>query len=323
MPVVWGGSGKPRVFEGFLKFSYKCALCTFILRLMIQVNQMNKTAPDTLSIEQQALLAAMGHLLKPFAKLGLAKGVPIQAVEELIRHAYVDAAKQACEGSNPERLTSRISTMTGLTRREVARIQQAPVPELPATRSAATDLLTHWTSQTRYLDKKKRPLAIPRQGPAPSFEALAANVTKDVHPRSLLAEMIRLNLVTHRKATDTVELLEGVFVPNNDWPQMVGFLGVNVGDHLEAAVSNVLGDGHQHFEQALLADELSAESVVQAKALISAQWHNLITTLGPALQALMDADKAAHRPQDQAVRIGLYSLSKAMPSPASSVNLSQ
>jgi hypothetical protein len=130
-------------------------------------------------------------------------------------------------------------------------------------------------------------------------------------------------LVTHRKATDTVELLEEVFVPNNDWPQMVGFLGVNVGDHLEAAVSNVLGDGHQHFEQALLADELSAESVVQAKALISAQWHNLITTLGPALQALMDADKAAHRPQDQAVRIGLYSLSKAMPSPASSVNLSQ
>jgi hypothetical protein len=63
--------------------------------------------------------------------------------------------------------------------------------------------------------------------------------------------------------------------------------------------------------------------VVQAKALISAQWHNLITTLGPALQALMDADKAAQRPQDQAVRIGLYSLSKAMPSPASSVNLSQ
>ena len=284
---------------------------------------MNKITPDALSTEQQALLAAMGHLLKPFAKLGLAKGVPIQAVEELIRHAYVDAAKQACEGDNPERLTSRISTMTGLTRREVGRIQQSPVPELPATRSAATDLLTHWTSQPSYLDKKKKPLAIARQGEAPSFEALAANVTKDVHPRSLLAEMIRLNLVTHRKATDTVELLEDVFVPNDDWPQMVGFLGVNVGDHLEAAVTNVLGDGHQHFEEALLADELSAESVIEAKALISAQWHHLITTLGPALQALMDADKAANRPQDQAIRIGLYSLAKAMPSPDISANSSK
>jgi len=32
---------------------------------------------------------------------------------------------------------------------------------------------------------------------------------------------------------------------------MVGFLGTNVGEHLEAAVTNVLTDGHQHFEQAL------------------------------------------------------------------------
>lgn len=284
---------------------------------------MNKTTPAPLHTEQQALLAAMGHLLKPFAQLCLAKGVPIQAIEELVRHAYVDAAKLACDGANPERLNSRISTMTGLTRREVARIQQIATPELPATRSAANDLLTQWTSHTSYVDKDHKPIAIPRQGPAPSFEALAATVTKDVHARSLMAEMIRLNLVIHRQSTDTVELLEDIFVPNHDWPQMIGFLGANVGDHLEAAVTNVLGDGHQHFEQAILADELSTESITQAKALISAQWRNLLTTLGPQLQALMDADKAANRVQDQAVRIGLYSLAKAMPSPDLSSDLSQ
>jgi hypothetical protein len=279
---------------------------------------MNKTTN-----EQHALLAALGHVLKPFATLCLAKGVPIQALEELVRHAYVDGARQACAGDNPDRLTSRISTMTGLTRREVRRIQQNPLPELPPTRSAATDLLTHWTSQPAYVDAAKAPIAIPRQGPEPSFEALAAKVTKDVHARSLLAEMIRLNLVRHHKDTDMVELLEDVFVPNEDWPQMVGFLGTNVGDHLQAAVTNVLGDGHQHFEQALLADELSSESITQAKALISTQWRDLITTLGPQLQALMDADKAAQRPQDQSIRIGLYSLSKAMPSPETKANSPQ
>lgn len=283
---------------------------------------MNKNTTDLLQTEQQALLAALSQVLKPFAKLSLAKGVPIQAIEELVRHAYVEAAKQACEGDNPDRLTSRISTMTGLTRREVGRIQQTSTPELPATRSVATDLLTHWTTQKGYVDKQKKPVVIPRQGPAPSFEALAAKVTKDVHPRSLLAEMIRLNLVTHSKTTDTVALLEDIFVPNDDWPQMVGFLGTNVGDHLEAAVTNVLSDGHQHFEQALLADELSTESITQAKALISNQWRELLTSLGPQLQALMDADKAAQRPQDQALRIGLYSLSKAMPSPAISSDVS-
>lgn len=272
------------------------------------------TSPDALQTEQQALLAALGHLLKPFAKLSLAKGIPIQAVEELVRQAYVNAATQACEGAaNPDRLTSRISTMTGLTRREVRRIQDDPTPELPITRSIASDVLTYWTSKTDYVNKAGKPIAIPRQGENASFESLANSVTKDVHPRSVLAEMIRLNLVKHHQSNDMVELIEEIFVPTNDWAQMVGFLGTNVGEHLEAAVSNVLTDGHQHFEQALLADELSIESVAEAKQLINEQWRMLMTTLGPKLQQLMDADVAANRLQDQQLRIGLYSLSKEMP----------
>jgi len=273
------------------------------------------TSPDVLQTEQQALLASLGHLLQPFAKLCLAKGVPIQAVEELVRQAYVNAATQACKGaSNPDRLTSRISTMTGLTRREVRRIQDDPTPELPATRSVASDVLTYWTSQTEYVNKAGKPIAIPRQGDKASFETLANSVTKDVHPRSVLTEMIRLNLVKHHKKNDMVELMEEIFVPTNDWAQMIGFLGTNVGEHLEAAVTNVLGDGHQHFEQALLADELSSESIVEAKQLINEQWRLLMTTLGPKLQQLIDADITANRPQDQQLRIGLYSLSKEMPS---------
>lgn len=271
-------------------------------------------SPDALQTEQKALIAALGHLLQPFAKLCLAKGIPIQAIEELVRHAFVDAATQACDtSSNQARLTSRISTMTGLTRREVRRIQDEPSPELPATRSVASDVVTYWTSQTDYVNKAGRPIAIPRQGSKVSFETLAQSVTKDVHPRSVLSEMLRLKLVVHHANNDMVELVEEIFVPSNDWSQMIGFLGTNVGEHLEAAVDNVLGDGHQHFEQALLADELSIESVEQAKQLINEQWRMLMTTLGPKLQALMNADSAAKRPQDQQLRIGLYSLSKVMP----------
>lgn len=269
--------------------------------------------PEVLQEEQKALLAALAQLLEPMAKLCLAKGVPIQAVEELVRRSYVNAATQACEGFNPDRLTSRISTMTGLTRREVGRIQADPSLQLPTTRSVANDVLTYWTSQSAYVDAQGRPIPLPRQGVEPSFESLAGNVTKDVHARSILAEMIRLNLVEHNKNTDTVQLLEEIYVPSGDWEQMVGFLGVNVGDHLDAAVTNVLADGHQHFEQALLADELSAESVTKAKKLINGQWRSLLTSLGPKLQALMDADKAANRTQDQQLRIGLYTNAKPMP----------
>lgn len=273
----------------------------------------NSQTPNGLHAEQQALLGVVARLIKPLARLCLAKGISIQAIEDVIRRAYVMAAQQSCGDVKTSRLNSRISTMTGLTRREIARIQSTQTPGTTSTRSIATDVLTLWTSQHEYVNKKGQPIPIPRTGDSPSFEALAAMVTKDVHPKSILAEMLRLGLVAHNLSNDIVSLMDAVYVPRNNWPEMVSFIGFNVGDHLEASVDNVLTDGHQHFEQSLLADELSKESLETAKSLILDQWRELITQLGPQLQTLMEQDKSLQREQNQQVRIGLYSYMTAMP----------
>ena len=274
----------------------------------------SKLSPDGLQAEQQALMAVLEQLLSPLAELCSAKGISIQAAEEAMRRAYIQAATKGCEGLNPARLTSRISTMTGLTRREVARLQSENTAVRPQTRTVATDVLTYWASQPDYVNKKGWPIRIPRTGEEPSFETLAARVTKDVHAKSILADMVRLGLVTHNEKNDTVAVVDAVFVPKTNWPQMVGFIGVNVGDHLQASVDNVLHGGDRHFEQALLADELSTESLESAKSMVTAQWRELLTQLGPQLQALMDQDKALGRAQNQQLRIGLYSCMRAMPS---------
>jgi len=102
-------------------------------------------------------------------------------------------------------------------------------------------------------------------------------------------------------------------VPRADQGRMLGFLGTNVGDHLRAAVTNVLGAGNEHFEQALLADEMSEQSVGKARQLVSDQWRTLMTSLVPQLQALIEDDAREQRPQDRELRIGLYSWSGRMP----------
>ena len=265
----------------------------------------------------KAVLGAVGSLLAPIAELCLTRGVTIQAVEEMLRQAFVDEAQRLCGAD--EVATSRVSTMTGLTRREVTRLRSVARQEVPATRSAATDLLTRWLSAPEY-SRRGSPRVIARAGAAPSFEHLASTVTRDVHARSLLAEMERLRLVEHDEDRDTVRLLVDAFVPRGDLPRMLGFLGDNVGDHLRGAVRNVLGAGNEHFEQALLADELSAESVRRARELITAQWRSLLTELGPQLEALMAQDREAGRAQDQALRIGLYSWARPMQAPPSPDN---
>jgi len=108
---------------------------------------------------------------------------------------------------------------------------------------------------------------------------------------------------------DTVHLEHDSFVPKGDTGRMLGFLGNNVGDHLQAAVANVLSDAPAHLEQAVFADGLSPASLDAFRQLMRTQWKLLLDATVPALQKLIDADRAAGRPQDQRVRVGLYTYS--------------
>jgi Family of unknown function (DUF6502) len=271
-----------------------------------------KQAPaGAASAEADALLQAVDALLAPLAQLAVAKGMPCAVVEERLRQAFVRAAQQAHPNLLPHRMVSRIATATGLNRREVTRLTQTAAAP-PSRQPVAAEVFALWANDARYRDTRGRPRKLPRQGEAPSFESLAQAVTRDVHPRSLLDELLRLGLATHDTATDSVALVKDAFVPRGDTGRMLGFLGQNVGDHLGAAVDNVLGDGHQHFEQAVFADELSPLSVLAARESIEAQWQALSALLVPQLTRLIDEDNATGRPQDQRLRVGLYSYSERM-----------
>ncbi len=263
----------------------------------------------------RALTTALERLLAPIADLCLAHGIAYPAAGELLKHAFVRAARAAHPATAGRRDVSRVSTATGLTRREVTRITQLDEGDSVLRPAPATQVFTRWAGDRRLHDKRGRPLALKRQGRARSFEALARSITRDVHPRSLLDELLRLGLVRLDEKTDTVHLLTDAFVPSDDRARMFGFLGNNVGDHLAAAVSNVRGDDAPHLEQAIFADELSAQSIVKVDKRIRAEWKALLAALVPQIQDLIDADRKAGRQADRRLRVGLYSFNTPMDAP--------
>ena len=263
--------------------------------------------------EKQLLLEAVDNLLTPLAQLCVGKGITIQMIEERLRQAFVQAAREVLADQPSARLTSRISATTGLTRREVMRLESQPMREREPYRSPITELFMRWLADPALRSASGRPLPLPRHGVAPSFEALAKSVTRDVHSRTLLEELSRLRLAKYDVATDTVHMLQEAFVPRGDWARMVGYLGDNVGDHLRAATANVLGNGNEELEQAIFADELSAKSLAQARTMMMQQWRNMLQEMTPRLEELMAADRLAGRVQDQCLRIGLFTWSQAMP----------
>ncbi|MGA0609364.1 DUF6502 family protein [Caldimonas sp. KR1-144] len=261
--------------------------------------------------EADALERAISDVLQPLARLAVAKGMPFAVVEDLLKRAFVRAALEAHAPLAPHRAVSRIATATGLNRREVTRLTQTE-PAPPARRPVAAELFARWASDPLYRDGRGRPRSLPRQGVAPSFESLAQSVTRDVHPRSLLDELQRLGLAVHDPDSDTVALVRDAFVPRGDAQRMLGFLGDNVGDHLGAAVANVLGDGRAHFEQAIFADELSEASLAVLRELISGQWRAISSALVPAIEQRIEHDRAAGSPSDRRMRIGLYTFTDRM-----------
>ena len=259
--------------------------------------------------EDQALQQALERLLLPLAQLAVARGVPYAVIDETLRRAFVAAAHAAHTGLPEHRRASRISAATGLHRREVNRLLEVaaqPRSNAPP-RSPAAMVFAHWRADKRYRTRSGAPRALPRVGAAPSFESLAQEVTRDVHPRALLEELLRLKLVTLDAASDRVTLTEEAFVPHGDAPRMVGYLGANVGDHLQAAVANVLGQQPAHFEQAIAADGLSAASLAQVRPLLREHWRRLTEDLVPLLERLIEADAAQPgQPATHRVRLGLY-----------------
>ncbi len=267
---------------------------------------MNSDRATAASPEAQALQDALRALLRPLGRLAVARGLPYAGVEELLKQSFVKAAGDAHPGLPAHRKVSRISTVTGINRREVTRLTQVDTSAPPRGRSLVTELFTHWLTSRRYRQRGGEPRDLPRQGPAPSFESLAQETTRDVHPRSLLDELLRLKLAVLDEATDTVSLVRDAFVPRGDAVRMLGFLGDNVGDHLHASVDNVLGNGLSHFEQAIFADGLSDESMARVRDLIRTHWQLLLDGLVPALEALIATDATLLPLPDRRLRVGLY-----------------
>ncbi|MCO5976416.1 DUF6502 family protein [Ideonella oryzae] len=268
--------------------------------------------------EHDALLQVAQSVLLPLARLLVARGVHFAAVEEQLKQAFVAAAREAALVATPDalphRLVSRLSTATGINRREVTRLVHAEPRVASPRRSLAAEVYSHWLTNPVYRDMDGSPSVLPRQGARPSFETLAREITSDVHPRSLLDDMVRLGFAELSGEGDRVQAVPNAFVPRGDAVRAYQILGSNVGDHLRGAVTNVLGDGRQHFDQAIVADGLSDESIQTVRKLIVAQWRSLFDQMVPALERLIEEDKALPtEAARQRLLLGLYSFNEPEP----------
>jgi len=161
------------------------------------------------------VLSCCRTLLRPIARLLLKSGVTWKEFAEVSRQSFVEVATSEFGIRGRPTNVSRISILTGFTRREVRRQQQL-IREEPDSRtgymSKASRVLSAWYQDRDFLDAQGNPRKLAVEGTAQSFTVLVRRYGGDVPPVALLKELQSAGAV-ERHRDGTVRALSRVYLP--------------------------------------------------------------------------------------------------------------
>jgi len=219
---------------------------------------------------QSILLRAVARLLKPLVRLLIASGVTYPVLSRLLKTLYVNVADKHFYLDGKAQTDSRISLITGVHRKDVKRLRHENRADdhMPPSVSLGSQLVARWLGDPAYCDENGNPLELDRfhrDDGEPSFEQLVSEVSKDIRPRAVLDEWLRLGVVSLGE-DGKVRLSHDAFAPEEGYEEKVWYLGNNLQAHIATAVFNVLAEGEPRLERSVHYDGLTKESVRAIRA---------------------------------------------------------
>ena len=239
---------------------------------------------------------ALRRVLAPLVRLMIARGCRFPEISELVKDLYVEQAERHFRIAGRRMTDSRLSVLTGLQRKDIRQRRDAPGDaDDDAARSMGPlpRVLALWSASPRWRDGAGRPLVLPRKsGNAPGFESLVAEISRDIHPRTVLDQLVAAGAVRFDGETDTVELVSETYLARDDADRLA-YLGANVGDHAAAAAANLMAEPETapFFERAVHYNRLSPHSLDTLERLARRIQGDALTELNRAAQAAQESDR--------------------------------
>lgn len=260
--------------------------------------------------DQNRTLLALPWLMRPIIRLFIARGVQLPAVMATLKQIYVDVATNDFKIDDKPLTDSRVSVLTGVHRRDVRSIRKDGMPSSqPPPMSLSATVIGRWLGDPTYRDKEGQPRILHRlsDGGSPSFEELFQHVSKDVHPRTVLDDLIDQELIDWDEDSDRVRLRTRAFVPVAGGEDAMRFFEMNLHDHLAAAVSNLLKDDQQgrFLERAVYYNELTTASVDKIENEAQKLGEKILNDLNVKALQLQESDDSSTEATER-FRFGLF-----------------
>ena len=257
---------------------------------------------------QAALVKAVAMLCRPLIRLLIEKGITFPQFRELMKTLYVEVATEHFSLDDKTPSDSRVFVLTGIHRKDIKRLRQQSEREdatVTTSASLSAEIIARWTGMAEFLDDKNKPRALAKSGKGDEagFEQLVSSVNKDVRPKVILEEWLRLNIV--RMKGEQVVLNKSAFVANKEFKEMAYYLGHNVHDHLASCVNNIMAEDEPMLERSVYYASLTEDSVHKLKTIASKKGNDLLQQLNKQALKFYDADKDK-ADANYRMRLGVY-----------------
>jgi hypothetical protein len=197
----------------------------------------------------EILAASVRKLLRPLVRVLLRHGIPHQTFADFSKQAYVDVAAEEFTLAGRKPSISRVSLLTGLTRKEVSRrLREREAPSAPAERyNRAARVIGTWVREAEYHAANGQPATLEIDGEG-GFAELVRESGVDVPVRAVLDELLRVEAV-ERTRTGRLRLRHRAYIPETGDADKIEILGTDVADLISSIDHNMTSPREDAFFQ--------------------------------------------------------------------------
>ncbi len=230
------------------------------------------------SADASVLFSALHHLLRPLVRMLLDRGVSFDRFVDVARKVYVDVAAREMALPNRKQTVSRISVLTGLSRKEVVRCQEEPLDAVDdGSFNRAARVMNGWLQAYPMEGTASGAAPLPMEG-RDSFAEVVRRFSGDMPVRAVLDELQRVGAV--RVRGDEVELLFSHYIPALGDTRKLTYLGEDGADLIETIRHNLsAAPAELRLQRKAFYDNVPVESLAAVRLIARERGERLLDEL--------------------------------------------
>lgn len=243
-------------------------------------------------------------------------GMTWKEFSDLSKSVFVESATEEYGIKGRPTNVSRVSILTGISRKEVKRQRSLLGNEAPIAAGKTTDatrVLSGWHQDPVYLDGTSTPILLAEHGPAPSFETLCGKYGGDIAPTTLLKELLTTETVEKTK-NGKLHVLRRYYQPAVRDDENLIFASQRIKELIETMNNNVFPSENRppRFGGYAANDSMTPEIIPQFREFLDKRGQSFLEEIDDWLTKHAPSEESGSNNHVR-IGIGLYAIEEGSP----------